>query len=232
MRNPSTVELLLLILSFFLSSAAGIALAWGFNVLNDERLLLFTGVAHVFVFAGMLWFMRLGKLRMLGYIALCLMFPLWGFPLGGWGLVAISILICSVVWGSVLWFLLEDPMPFLVMLVIGLVQPISLVIIGMSNDQTVPGWYFPSMIAYWHITSAACVLLCGLRYRKMLSGLSIEHCSDCDYPLDGLDSIDACPECGKPRALPMFQSKKTASKVNADVPGSPDIELGGFSPDR
>lgn len=203
-RNPSAFEILILIFSAALSIAAGLVIARAFFIFNNSSLLLFLGVAHVLVFGTMLWFIRLGKYRALGNILLCIFFPICGMFFAAFSSVTLSYLIGLVVWGGILWHILEDPAPFLVMTIISASQLALLIMVVLLNDLETPKWYLPSMLIYWQVASSGCLVWCGLRYRKMLSDLSIEHCSECDYPFDGLRVVVTCPECGKPRALPIF----------------------------
>ncbi len=209
--KPAFKEHLVFCALAFSSMVAGTYLCYLMFTLRDPHLLWLSGLVHSLAFGGMLWFIRFGFYRSMMCICLCFLFSLmWvTFELSGSHLL--SLLLCPVVWGTMLWRLLEDAIAFVAFVIIAVLNLGSHITIGIVMQTPPPTWFYSVEIGYWFFTSTICFFWFGYRYRFWLSTLSKVHCVDCGYPLDGLDTVEECPECGTSRPLPIFR-KATSSQ--------------------
>jgi len=177
---PSTLnERLVFYLLAFISMIAALLIVWHMHIWDwntGEWLLPWSlfllGVAHAFVFVGLLRFVHASRLDIFKNTVYCILFPLWGSMLGACGMLNIlPIVLCSLVWGIGLWELLEDRLAIVLFFLIGFIPLV--VVFSVSDDYIIDSdWYLRVAVGLWHIPAAVAILVLGFRRRSMLTKIS------------------------------------------------------------
>lgn len=199
---PTRNEIRVFFLLSIVSIVAAVLIAWDYHRFNSVDWIFpwsiaMLGIAHAFVFIGMLRFIRVQNRRMIEYAAACVLFPVWGFIVGlGGCLNILPIVLCSTVWGFVLGYLLESKLAVFLFFVLGLAPLIAWRYISASSLGGMPLWYFEGTIVMWHVPASFTILILGIRRRAILSKLSTARCQFCGYDCIGIEEQGGCPECG------------------------------------
>tara|TARA_A100001391_G_C5043448_1_gene271507 strand:- start:655 stop:1257 length:603 start_codon:yes stop_codon:yes gene_type:complete len=177
---PSTLnERLVFYLLALASMIAALLIVWDLQQLAKNNnyssfpwSLTLVGVAHAFVFVGLLRFVHASRLEIFKNTVYCVLFPLWGSMLGACGMLNIlPIVLCSLVWGIGLWELLEDRLAIVLFFLIGFIPLV--VVFSVSDDYIIDSdWYLRVAVGLWHIPAAVAILVLGFRRRSMLTKIS------------------------------------------------------------